>query len=595
MQMTTAQALSLATHYHASGQLEAAEQLYAAILQAEPHHAEVLHALGLMAVQRRDLPAALDFLRRATACVGASAAHWNNLGVVLIQVGNPGDAVAALEHALQLWPNYAEAYNNLGVAWRQQGELTRATACHREAIRCWPTYAEAYDNLGTDLRAQGEREEAVAAHQQAVTLRPDFAAAFNNLGIALQEQQDYARAIESYQRALQLQPGDADASNNLASALKEQGLLDAALAQYRETLRLQPDHALAYYNLSQFAAEQRYCFSAIELQRLRDLLTAGRGSNLERSLFCFTLATVLDREGATDAAFRYYAHANDLRRQMLQQVGQAFDARHHQAGVEQVLAGFGADYFPRVRSWGIETDLPVFIVGMPRSGTTLLEHILASHPAVFGAGERGDLTRLLAAGAPSPYPSPVPDAARARGVANQFLQRLTRLGGAARRVIVKAHGDCLYLGVIATLFPRARILHCRREPLDVGLSCYMQNFEHLTFAWSLEDIGAYYRQYERLMAHWQQFLPVPIHEIRYEELLQQPEAVIRAALAYCGLDWDARCLRFHENQRAVATASTVQVRKPLSAHALGRWQRYRAHLEPLRRALGQPDEDGPKG
>jgi hypothetical protein len=180
------------------------------------------------------------------------------------------------------------------------------------------------------------------------------------------------------------------------------------------------------------------------------------------------------------------------------------------------------------------------------------------------------------------------------------LQQLARGGKNALRITDKTLDNFLYLAEIATLFPRARLIHCRREPLDVCLSCYFQNFQFMTYTLSLEDIGAYHREYERLMAHWQQVLPMPIHEVRYEDLIQNQEAVTRDLLAFCGLNWDARCLAFHDNPRPVRTASSLQVRKPLSAGSIDRWKRYAAHLEPLYQALGlsarnqssAPEQDG---
>ena len=172
-------------------------------------------------------------------------------------------------------------------------------------------------------------------------------------------------------------------------------------------------------------------------------------------------------------------------------------------------------------------------------------------------------------------------------IAEEIVQHLASLGQGAARVTIKTLSNFLHLGVIATLFPRARVIHCRRDPLDVCLSCYFQNFRGVTFAWSLEDIGAYYRTYEKLMAHWSRVLPMPIHEVSYEELVNDQEAVSRKLLSFCGLDWDERCLTFWNTRRVVQTASAVQVRKPISRQAIGRWRNYRSHLGPLLKALGK--------
>jgi tetratricopeptide (TPR) repeat protein len=595
--MTTAEAFTLATQHHRAGQLAQAEQLYHAVLAQEPNHAEALHFLGAIALQVGDLDKAIAFFQKAIASNKTHAGYWNNLGVAYITTGKFREAVAAYDEALRLRPDYSEAYNNQGIACQQLGQLERAAGNYQQAILHRPTNVEAYNNLAHALKNLGRHAEAAAACEQALRYRPDNPVAANTLGMILQEQGELERAMGYYRQALHFKPGYADASNNLATALKEQGLLAEAVAQYRATLNFRPDHALAYYNLSQFAAEGWYHFGPEELERIQALTASARVPVVERSVLGFTLAGELDRQGAYDEAFRYYRQANDLRRGALQEANLAFDGQRHQALVEKLMATYDRAHFQRVQHWGTATDVPVFVLGMPRSGTTLVEQILCSHPEVFGAGELGEFARLMIgraqkAGRPAGEAPLVPlsGEAAARDLAADFLRTLGRLGGGARRVTLKTLENYLYLGVIATVFPKARVIHCRRQPLDVCLSCYFQNFQHMDFAWSLEDIGSYYQQHERLMAHWRQVLPLPILDIDYEDLIAQQETVTRSLLTFCGLDWDARCLAFFNNGRPVQTASTLQVRRPLSAKSIGRWQKYRSHLGPLFRALGYPAE-----
>lgn len=595
---TIADTLALAIQNHASGQLTVAERMYAAILEREPDHTLALHWLGLIAHQRGDQVLAVNCLSRVAACNRADASAWNNLGVLHIRIGNFDEAVAALEHAVRIRHDFAEAYSNLGVALQNKGELGRAIEACQQAIRWMPNCAEAYDTLGTVLRCQGRVEEGLAAYRRAVAIRPEFAAAINNLGIALQEQGELSQAQECFRRALHLQPDYADASNNLATTLKEMGVLEESLTQYRETLRLHPYHAMAYFNLSQFATEGKYRFSAEELNGLKAHMATGKGTATERSLFCFTLARVLDQQGSFDEAFEFYRQANDLLRQLYRKRNHAFDAAGHRASIDRVIARFDLAFFGRVRGWGLDTELPIFVVGMPRSGTTLVEQILASHPQVFGAGEHGELSEILERGMHElngfqvgnsdhgRTPLHLADPSAAQTLANFYLKRLSGLGGVAPRVVDKTLENYMNLGVIATLFPRARIIYCRRDPMDVCLSCYFQYFQSFNFTSSLEDLGTFYCQFERLMAHWRQVLPVPIHEVHNEDLIRHPEAVTRKLLSYCGLEWDERCLSYFNIRRSVRTASSLQVRKPLTAQSIGRWRRYSSHLEPLRRALG---------
>jgi tetratricopeptide (TPR) repeat protein len=600
MNTTIAQAFALATQHHAAGQFPQAEERYLAILAQDPQHLGSLHNLGLVALQRGDARRGLELLGRAVASRGANAMHWNDLGVARHLLGDLPGATAAFEYSVRLDPTYVSAHCNLGIAWQQRGELDRAEACHREAIRLKPTFAEAFNNLGNVLHARGDLEAAAAAFEQAVRIRPEFTDAVNSQGVVTHELGDLPLAMECYRRVLTLQPGHADASNNLATALKEQGRIEEALAQYRETLRLQPDHALAHYHLSQFAHEGWYRFGADEIERMKAFLATGKGNTHQRSLFCFALADTLDRLGAIDESFGYYRQGNELRRQHFRDTQQGFDARHHRAFVDGLIATFDAAYYRRVQGWGHDTEAPVFVIGMPRSGSTLVEQILASHPTAYGAGELGEMPRVLdrlaregAAARPPRNPFLLPDAAAARAMADGYLSKLQRRAGGAARVIDKTLENVFSLGVLAALFPRARVIHCRRDPIDTGVSCYFQNFQHLNFAWTLEDIGVYHREYERLMAHWARALPLPMLEVAYEDLVHHPDAVSRKLLAFCGLSWDERCLTFYQTQRVVRTASSLQVRRPLSTKSIGRWKRYRAHLDPLLRALGLPADGEP--
>ena len=476
---------------------------------------------------------------------------------------------------------------------RMAATVTSSGYCFRDVLPLMAPSAEAYTNLGTSLKGQGKLAEAADAYREALRLEPDRPEIAYNLGTTLHEHGALDQAIEYYRLALQLKANFPEASNNLATALKEQGLLEEAVAQFRATLTLQPDHVLAYYNLSELAAIGRYSFAADELARVKKMLACERSTAFERSLCGFTLASVSAKQGAYDEAFGYYEQANKLRKGLQQEHGPSFDAKLHQALVERIMASHDRAYFKRVEEWGTDTDLPVFIIGMPRSGSTLVEQILASHPLVFGAGELGEIPRFVARlaeqGAADLYASPVLSNPHAtRTLARGYLEGMAKLGQTAERVTIKTLDNFLHLGVIATLFPRARIIHCRREPLDVCLSCYFQNFQDMPFAWDLEDIGAYYRSYERLMTHWASVLPTPIYEVTYEDLVHNQEKITRDLLAFCGLAWDERCMAFFDTRRVVRTASTVQVRKPISAQAIGRWKHYHDHLGPLFKALGQP-------
>jgi tetratricopeptide (TPR) repeat protein len=594
---TVVDTFAQATRAHAAGKLPWAEELCWSVLAEEPGHADALHLVGLIAHQQGNLSRAIDYLNRSLLLDGVNALTCLHLGDVHFAEGNVRAAVAFYERALGLYPDFGAAHNNLGVALQGLQEWAQSLPFLEQAVRLMPTSAAAYNNLGISLKALGRLAQAVEAFEQAQARQPDDAQIIYNLAVSVQARGELARAARLYRAALNLKPDYAEASNNLASVLKEQGLLDEAIGQFRKTLKIEPALAIGYYNLSEFVAEERYRFTPQEIECMQALRTSKTCTAADRSLCCFALAAAKNQQCAYDEAFAYYREANEQRLRLLRESNRAFDAHGHEALIDRAIAGHDKAYFERVREWGTRADMPIFIVGMQRSGSTLVEQILASHPDVFGAGEIGTMPRFMA-GAPTAARADhavplVADKRQADAHAAAYLRLIEGLGQGARRVTNKTLENYLHLGLIATLFPQARIIHCRRDPLDVCLSCYFQNFLDVPFAWSLEDIAAYHRAYERLMAHWARVLPVAIHEVRYEELVQNQERVTRALLAYCGLDWHERCLDFFHTRRDVRTASAIQVRKPLSLQAIGRWRHYQAHLGPLFKAFGWPKQASP--
>ena len=399
-----------------------------------------------------------------------------------------------------------------------------------------------------------------------------------------------------FQEALRRKANFPEAHYNLGAAYRDLGDFDKATAHFQESLRLKPNLGHAYYNLGQLAARGRYRFSNEDIDALRKLLADSRLPTMDRSILHFTLADVLDKLDCCDEAFEHYRQGNDLRRHYLQQRGQAFNPARTVSLCEQIIATFNSGYFKRVQSYGVDTELPVFIVGMPRSGTTLVEQILCSHPQVFGAGELKDIPQLTddlpaLMQTPERYPTCVARINRptVQTMAERYLRHLAQLGGNASRVIDKLPRNRRHLGFIHTMFPKARIIHCRRDPLDTCVSCYFQHFENLNFTTSLEDIALIYQLYQRMLAHWREELPMQIFEVQYEELVENQEPISRQMVAFCGLEWDDRCLAFHKKERAVQTASSIQVRQPIYRSSIGRWRRYESHLRPLIEALQNDD------
>jgi tetratricopeptide (TPR) repeat protein len=574
------------------GRLDEAVAHCTEAVRLDPAHAFAHNNLGHALQLQGKLDEAVGHYREALRLRPGYAAALSNLGTALARQDRRAEAVAAFREAVRLDPRYADAHSNLGALLVEQEQHREAEHHAREAVRLNPGHAAAHNNLGRALDSRGRSDEALAAYREAVRLRPDYHEALNNVGTTLLELGRHDEARAALEEALRLAPDYVDAHNNLGVVLLELGRLEEALAHCRTALRLDPDHAMAYATLAGLAAQGHYRLTDEEAARLR-AFADDEGFNAEKSSSLhFALAGVLDKAGAHDEAFEHYRLGNDRKALVHRGRDRSFDPDRRRELVERVMATCDAGYFERVRGFGVDSDLPVFIVGVPRSGTTLVEQILASHPRVHGAGELREMTRIAfdLSGNPetgSGYPECLGrlDREAARAQAEGHLRHLQELGGAAARVIDKLPDNYLHLGLIAALFPRARIIHCRRDPADTCLSCYFQNFKDVLYAQSLEHLGHVYRLYERLMAHWRQVLPLPVHEVAYEELVADQEGVSRELVAFLGLDWDDRCLAFHENRRVVRTASKLQVRRPMYSSSVQRWKRYEAHLQPLLRAL----------
>ena len=379
----------------------------------------------------------------------------------------------------------------------------------------------------------------------------------------------------------------------MGGLLEQLGDLTAAQASLREALRIQPGHALAFRGLVRLLDGR---LADADLAILNDLLADSLQPDDLRSSLHYAAAQVCDARGEYDEAAQHLQAANAFQIGHFRKSGRVYDPVAHTRRVDGVIATFTPELFARFRGWGIDSERPVFIFGLPRSGTTLIEQILASHSRVYGAGEIGlgrvAFKSLPAAGqgeqaALASLESISADAFEQ--IAKQLLSRLQALNASAARVIDKMPDNYLHLGLLAALFPHARFIHCQRDVRDVAVSCWLTGFDKLRWANEPDHIALRIRDYQRLMQHWRKVLPVPILEVSYEAVVADLEGQARRVVAGCGLEWEPACLAFYETRRAVKTASMVQVRQPIYSRSVGRWQKYADALAPL---LSQLDPTG---
>jgi tetratricopeptide (TPR) repeat protein len=458
---------------------------------------------------------------------------------------------------------------------RRAGRAREAVLVLREAVRLAPRHAGLAGNLGNALLAAGERAAALAVLEQACALAPASGQLAYNLGKALLDDGRLAPARAAFERALALGGVEAHARVNLGRVDEIEGELEAAAAHWLRAAEVAPRLARPHYLLARVGR-------LVERAPLEALAAAPDTPASERVEAHFGLGHAFEREGRFAEAFEHFARGNRGKQALLPR----FDPDGHEAALERVRRAFDADFFRGLRP-AHASDAPIFVVGLPRSGTTLVESILGAHPAVAARGERLEIDRLARSWKGRGYPESaraIPPAER-HAAAEAYLDALALPAG-ARRGTDKLPGNYVHLGLVAMLFANARVIHCRRDPLDTALSLFCQLFEGdaLAFSYDLEHVARVVRAHRRLMEHWRACLPLAMLEIDYEELVADVERGSRTLVRFAGLEWDARCLA-RSLGGAVHTASAWRVRAPVDASSVGRWRRYAHQLAPLRESL----------
>jgi Flp pilus assembly protein TadD len=558
------------------GRLGEAETAYRQAIVLNADFADAHNNLGIALCERGGLDEAERALRQAIKLKAESPLFHTNLGIALKCQGRFGDAEASHRQAIALNPDFPDAYSNLADVLRSLGRLDEAEKALRHAIALRPQFADAFSHLGNTLREQGRLGEAEAACRQAIALNPDHPGAYSNLGTALQEQDRLLESETAYRRAIVLKPNFAEAYNNLGVTLKHLGRLAEAGRLAEQAVQLAPRNAVHFFNLSnvrQFRAGDPYLAEMEEFARNIPRLPVKQQIDLH-----FALAKAYGDVGRLDDSLRQLVAGNALKRRDIR-----YDETATLAAFAQIQAVFTPELMRTFQNGGEPSSLPVFIVGMPRSGTTLIEQIMASHPQVFGAGELPNLHNTVASLHPTvngilPFPELMLDISseQLRRLGARYVADIARLAPTATHVINKMPSNFFFAGLIHLMLPNARIIHVVRDPIDTCMSCFSKLFAAGQFhAYDLAELGRYYRRYKALMQHWHRVLPPGrILDVRYEDVVADLEGQARRVIAYCGLPWDDRCLSFHKTDRPVRTASATQVRQPIYNSAVGRWRGY---------------------
>ncbi|MCP4264664.1 MAG: tetratricopeptide repeat protein [Candidatus Brocadiaceae bacterium] len=548
---STTNPILIALKYHQAGQLQKAEAAYRQILLGNPNHPDALNLLGTIAIQTGKYTIATELINKAIVNSPENPLFYNNLGVALKSHRKLEDACQAYKKAIHFKPDYAEAWNNLGVAQKELNRDETAVDCYKQALIHQPDYIEALVNLGNALILLGK----------------------------------YDTAIEKFRQALDLNPGFYEAWKNLGNAMRALGKLESAIDSYRQALRYKPEYAEVHYLLS---CTKRYTEYDDDIQAMEELFENKSVTDKQRMQLCFGLGKAFEEIKQYDKAFSFLSEGNKIKRNSYE-----YDVLEDKALFTRIMDVFDRDFFDEHAYYNSSKDSPIFIVGMPRSGTTLVEQILTSHHKVYGAGELDDLKHVLLTTNPKLTPDTFPegvinlnrdDTAR---FADKYIGNLNQYNIDGKDYVSnKMTTNFLYIGMIRMLFPMAKVIHCKRDPRDTCLSCFKNNFEgYLPFTYNLTELGQYFCIYQKLMIHWHNVLPGFIFDIKYEDLITNQETETRKMIDYCGLCWDEKCLSFHKSDRIVKTSSFSQVRRPINRNSIHIWEQYKKQLEPLLSAL----------
>ena len=555
---------------------------YERALAVRPDHANAHNNLGLALAAQGRIAEAMACYQRALGIQPDHANAHTNMGLTLAAQGRIEHAIVFLKRAVVLNPRNAVTHNNLGVALASQGRTADAITQYQRSLALNPNYAGAHNNLGVALAAQGRTAEAITHYQRALAIRPDHASTHSNLGIALADQGLIADAIAHLERALLLDPNHADAHNNLGRVLRNEGRFDEAIAHYDRAIAIRPDYGEAYLNRALVKSFHR---GDPYLTVLEELTTKGKLPASKAVYIHFALAKALEDTKDYSRALEHLHKGNALKRSQIH-----YDEAAALAQFEQIAKVFDGRLLDHFRSAGDPSPVPVFVLGMPRSGSTLIEQILSSHPQIHGAGE---LTAFETAARNvfstgdrmAAYPDCVSlvDNATLRRIGQFYLERLPALVDGKIRLIDKFPGNFFHIGLIRLVLPNAKIIHTMRHPADTCVSCYSKLFTSGNYyTYDLAELGRFFRGYSKLMSHWRSVLPLgSMLEVSYEDVVSDLEGQARRLIDYCGLPWDDRCLNFHKTARTVRTASAVQVRQPLFRSSLERWRKYQSGIAPL--------------
>ena len=592
MKISVEQAIAKAKSSSKSGDFSAAKELYQNILQTFPHNkrakrglAEVLRKqrklskisvnteLGLLG-QMYNKGKFSSVIQNASAIIKNSPKDvliWEIFGAAHRGLGNIKEAVAAFKTVVELNPNYAEGHNNLGVAYQDQGNYEDSIECFTKALSLKSNYAEAHNNLGNSFKDQGNLAKAIAAYEKAISLKPNYSAAYSNIGRALHENNNLEKADYALKKSISINPKNFSAYNNLGLLYKDQGKIDEAIDSFEQAISLNRNFISGHLNLSTL---RKYRSGDPHIDIVDGLLSKSNLSDHDRSRLLYVSGKIQEDLGDYKRAFSCYVAGGNLRKKIL-----SYELKQDQLLFSQIKSSSSKlkKYRLKISRNEIST-VPIFILGMPRSGTSLVEQILSSHSQIHGAGE---LPFLAQCGESMSYGLNNFSQENLFGVRNDYLKKLSNLSSDRKFITDKMPHNFLHVGLILNIFPEAKIIHVKRDSAATCWSNFKQYFaaRNLGYSYNLNDTVEYFKLYLDLMKYWNQQFGSLIYDLDYEKLTKDTLVETKKVIKYLNLNWENACLEPHKNMRSVKTASQQQVRRKVYTGSSEAWRKFLPFLK----------------
>ena len=566
-----------------------AKELLIHLLSQHPDFAPALHYLGLTEYELGHKAEGLDLLQRALTIMPDNIMFIDNTSYVLTQENALEDAGKMLHHALSIDPRHPQLWNRLGEIFYSYQGYVEADQCFINALHVDKNYKNAVLNLAESLRIQQRMEDAVELVRPYIESMPNDGDMLDQYSSLLMQTGKVDEAVKILDAAAQRGHTQANLYHLLGTAYSYRGDFETSRVNLLKAMQLNPEYTRS---LVLYSAITKFTPSDPAISQMRDAYQRLRDLPDSKVNLCFSLGKAMDDIGSYDEAFDYYREGNNICRLQQEQEHRAFSAPVQDKYNSDMIAAYNAVSMRQLPSYSPSPVTPIFVLGMSRSGTTLTEQILSSHPEVTSGGEltilNAELSRLLGyKDLRNPTAMGALSSDALVQIRNDYLAYIHKISGGRRFVTDKLPGNFLRIGLLQKLFPEAPLVYSVRDAVDNCLSCYFTMFgSGHEFSYDFEDLAAFYKGHQKIMAHWFDVVrPGSLTTVKYEELTANPEEVIRGILEHCTLPWNADCLNFHKSSRTIRTSSVYQARQPIYKGSVQRWRRYEKHLVPLIKAL----------